>query len=71
MKLVSEYGYQSATRCSNSLHMHLGSSGVLTPFENVCENMLTHVHKVIHLVVDTFEQGLGTSPAECPPVECE
>ena len=24
--------------------------------------MLTHVHKVIHLVVDTFEQGLGTSP---------
>ena len=32
--------------------------------------MLTHVHKVIHLVVGTFEQGLGTSPAECPPVEC-
>ena len=29
---------------------------------NVCENMLTHVHKVIHLVVDTFEQGLETSP---------
>ena len=25
--------------------------------------MLTYVHKVIHLVVDTFEQGLGTSPA--------
>ena len=25
--------------------------------ENVCENMLTHVHKVIHLVVGTFEQG--------------
>ena len=25
--------------------------------------MLTHVHKVIHLVVGTFEQGLGTSPA--------
>ena len=25
--------------------------------------MLTHVHKAIHLVVDTFEQGLGTSPA--------
>ena len=24
--------------------------------------MLTHVHKVIHLVVDIFEQGLGTSP---------
>ena len=24
--------------------------------------MLTHVHKVIHLVVGTFEQGLGTSP---------
>ena len=32
--------------------------------------MLTHVHKVIHLVVGTFEQGLETSPAECPPVEC-
>ena len=32
--------------------------------------MLTHVHKVIHLVVDTFEQGLETSPVECPPVEC-
>ena len=30
--------------------------------------MLTHVHKVIHLVVGTFEQGLGTSPAECPMV---
>ena len=26
------------------------------------------MHKVIHLVVGTFEQGLGTSPAECPPV---
>ena len=24
--------------------------------------MLTHVHKVLHLVVGTFEQGLGTSP---------
>ena len=33
--------------------------------------MLTHVHKVIHLVVGTFEQGLETSPAECLPVECE
>ena len=32
--------------------------------------MLTHVHKVIYLVVGTFEQGLRTSPAECPPVEC-
>ena len=29
--------------------------------------MLTHVHKVIHLVV--FEQGLGTTPAECLSVE--
>ena len=28
--------------------------------------MLTYVHEVILLVVDTFEQGLGTSPAECP-----
>ena len=27
--------------------------------------MLTHVHKVIHFVVGTFEQGLETSPAEC------
>ena len=71
VKLVSKCGYQSATRCSNSLHMHLGSSGVLKPFKNVCENMLTHVHKVIHLVVGTFEQGLGTSPAKCSPVECE
>ena len=26
--------------------------------------MLTHVHKVIHLVVGTFEQGLETSLAE-------
>jgi hypothetical protein len=25
--------------------------------KNVCENMLTHVHKVKHLVVSTFEQG--------------
>ena len=32
--------------------------------------MLTHVHKVIHLVVVTFEQGFETSLAECPPVEC-
>ena len=50
--------------------MHLGSSGVLTPFKTFCENMLTHVHKVIHLVVGTFEQGLGTSLTECPPIEC-
>ena len=50
--------------------MHLESSGVLTPLKNVCKNMLTHVQKVIHLVVDIFEQGLETSPAECPPVEC-
>ena len=28
------------------------------------------MHKVIHLVVGTFEQGLGTLPVECPPVEC-
>ena len=32
--------------------------------------MLTHVHKVIHLVVGTFEQGLGTSLVKCPPIEC-
>ena len=39
VKLVSKYGYQSVTRCSNSLHMHLGSSGVLTPlkmFVKIC-----------------------------------
>ena len=50
--------------------MHLGSSGVLTPLKMLCENMLTHVHKVIHLVVGTFEQGLETSPAECLPAKC-
>ena len=49
--------------------MHLGSSGVLTPLKMFCENILTHVHKVIQLVVDTFEQGLETSSAECPPIE--
>ena len=32
--------------------------------------MLIHVHKVIHLVVGTFKQGLETSPTECPPIEC-
>ena len=35
--------------------------------------MLTHVHKMIHLVVGTFEQGLETSPADSPtvpPVPC-
>ena len=32
--------------------------------------MLTHVHKVIHLVVGIFEQGLETSPAECSLIEC-
>ena len=32
--------------------------------------MLTHVHKVIHLVVGTFEQRLETSPVECLSVEC-
>ena len=38
--------------------------------------MLTHVHKVIHLVVahlikggEVWEQGQETPPAECPPVE--
>ena len=28
------------------------------------------MHKVIHLVVGIFEQGLETSPAKCPLVEC-
>ena len=32
--------------------------------------MLTRVHKVIQLVVDTFEQGFKTSLAEYPSVEC-
>jgi hypothetical protein len=39
VKLVSKCGCQSATICSNSLHMHLGSSGVLTPlkmFVKIC-----------------------------------
>ena len=26
--------------------------------------------RLLLLVVGTFEQGLGTSPAGCPPVEC-
>ena len=42
--------------------MHLRSSGVLTPLKMFFENMLTHVHKVIHLVVGTFEKGLETLP---------
>ena len=57
VKLVLKCGYQSATRCYNSLHVHLGSSGVLKPLKTFVKNMLTHVHKVIHLVVSTFEQG--------------
>ena len=32
--------------------------------------MLTHLHKVIHLVVGTFERGLETSPVEYSPIEC-
>ena len=32
--------------------------------------MVTHVHKVIHLVVGTFEQGLETSPAKSLLIEC-
>jgi hypothetical protein len=39
----------------------LGLSGVesrvANTIENVCENMLTHVHEVVHMVVGTFEQG--------------
>ena len=50
--------------------MHLGSSGKLTPLKMFVKKMLTHMHKVIHLVVGTFEHGLGTSLAECPPVVC-
>ena len=56
VKLIVKCGYQSATRCSNSLHLHLDLVSANT-LENVCENMLTHMHKVIHLVVDTFDQG--------------
>ena len=52
-----EIRYKSATRCSNSLHMHLESIEVLTPLKMFVKNMLAHVHKVIHLVVGTFEQG--------------
>ena len=37
--------------------MHLGSSEVLTTLKMFMKNMLTHVHKVIHLVVGTFDQG--------------
>ena len=57
VKLVLKCGYQSATRCSNSLHMHVGSSGVLTPLKIFYENMLTHMHEVLHLMIDTFNQG--------------
>jgi hypothetical protein len=28
--------------------------------KNICESMLTHVHKVIHFVVSTFEKGGDT-----------
>ena len=35
--------------------MYLESSGVLTPLKTFVKNMLIHVHKVIHLVVGTFE----------------
>ena len=70
VNLVSKCGCQSATRCSNSLHMYLGSSGVLRPlkmFMKICYHTCT---KVIHIVFSTLEQGFETPPAECPPVEC-
>ena len=44
---------------------------MLTPLKTFVKNMLTHVHKVIHLVVGTFEQGLETSLAECPLVSAD
>ena len=50
--------------------MHLGSSRVLTPLKTFVKSMLTHVHKEIHIVFSTWEQGFETSPVECPPVEC-
>ena len=31
---------------------------MLTPLKTFCENMLTHVHKVIHLVVGTFTKEM-------------
>ena len=70
VKLVSKCGYQSATRCSNSLHMYLGYSAALTPlkiFVKICEHTCT---KVIHIVFSTWEQGFETSPAGYPSVEC-
>ena len=70
VKLISKCGYQSATRCSNSLHMHLGSSGVLTPLKifvkvssagfgafGKMKCLFSIAPDAKFLVVGTFEQG--------------
>ena len=46
---------------------------MLTPLKTFCENMLTHVHKAIHIVFSTWEQGFKTSPTDnstVPPALC-
>ena len=45
------------------------ASCVANTLENDCENANTYTHGGVHLVVGTFEQGLGTLPVECLPVE--
>lgn len=37
--------------------MHLEPSELTLKLENIYENKLTHVHKVINLVVSTYEKG--------------
>jgi hypothetical protein len=39
-------------------HMHYDLVWANITLENVCENMLTHMHKAIHLVVSIFEQAV-------------
>jgi len=41
----------------NSYDMHLEPSELTLKLENIYENKLTHVHKVINLVVSTYEKG--------------
>jgi hypothetical protein len=41
-KLLVKCGYQSATRSSNSLHMHLDSSEVTNPWKMFLKNANTH-----------------------------
>ena len=44
--------------------MHLEPSVLTEPLKNVCENMITHVHRAEHLVVSTFVvlTALDTGP---------